>query len=95
MTIRNNYNSEIKPSIQGFVNKYKSTGFYANEDHRRRTKQEEFEKKMNKRPEPIRLLYPYFEKPTRPYSKCPICVMHFYNDEMTEHAAICADSVYG
>ena len=60
--------------IQSFVNKYKATGFYANEEEIRQNAREQFERMMTKKIEPIRLMYPFFEKPTKPYSKCPIWI---------------------
>jgi len=78
-----------------FVGAHRARGFYANEEHIRATRHEQDVKEANKRPEPIRLLYPYFEKPSRPYSKCPICIMFYYDDQMEEHGTFCANSVLG
>jgi len=64
--------------------------FRANEEEIQRAQMEQFQFRINKSPQPVRTMYPHFDRPTEPIAKCPICAFTYLQRELEEHGVLCA-----
>ena len=66
----------------------------ANEEEIQQAQMEKFQHEINKEPQPVRTMYPHFDRPNEPIQKCPICAFTYLKREIEEHGRICADRVF-
>ena len=44
--------------------------------------------------QPVRTMYPHFDRPTEPIAKCPICAFTYLQRELEEHGVLCASRAF-
>lgn len=69
--------------------------FRPNEQEIQNTQLEAFQRELNKSPQPVRTMYPHFDRPSEPIQKCPICAMTYLQRELSDHTSKCAERTFG
>lgn len=77
------------------TNNWNDGPFRANEEEIQDQKLGNFQRTLNKSPQPVRTMYPHFDRPNEPISKCPMCAFTYLSRELSTHTSKCADSMYG